>query len=424
MGDGSTPNRGRKQRGRSSSKRRYGGPKRTQQMERFARDVATMNTAAERRFDRTPLPMAFPKDMEAPRTFHLSWTPEPVPLNTEERVASMVVKRGDFGWLSDDRVDNIAKQLDSENMTLDQALSLRSALLQQKTVYSHHRLKSKAKELARRYRDGTSIVNLSKEYDFPPVNIFRVVLEAMGWSKKRIKESLRNPSSMKQREREEFEAAEAIDRVSSVDQSETQVKADLFEDILADWFEAQGIRLRRQPEMVKEQSELLGRPVRTPDLLFLDHVYINDQPVAWIDAKHFYGADVEFQRKKMKKQMNRYIEEWGSGAIMFRHGFSENLFLPGVLMLDASPIDPPASIRTTDRRNGRDEAGVPPLTNTGRQGLQLSLGRMLIQIPRENGHGTSQHAQANRHRRLPSTVLNREKCASVDANTLVLFQHT
>ena len=82
MGDGSTPNRGRKQRGRSSSKRRYGGPKRTQQMERFARDVATMNTAAERRFDRTPLPMAFPKDMEAPRTFHLSWTPEPVPLNT------------------------------------------------------------------------------------------------------------------------------------------------------------------------------------------------------------------------------------------------------------------------------------------------------------------------------------------------------
>ena len=89
------------------------------------------------------------------------------------------------------------------------------------------------------------------------MNIFRVVLEAMGWSK-RIKDSLRNPSSMKQRERDEFEAAEAADRVSSVDQSETQVKADLFEDILADWFEAQGIRLRRQPEMVKEQSELLG----------------------------------------------------------------------------------------------------------------------------------------------------------------------
>ncbi len=308
-------------------------------MEQFSSEAKAMNKIAENRFERQPRPMAFPVDLEAPRTFRLSWRPEPVPLQAEERVASLVVKRGDFGWLTDERVDEMAAALENEKMTLEQALSLRSALLQQKTVYSHHKLRSKGKELARQYREGASIVDLSKKYDFPPVNVFRVVLESMGWSKKRIKESLRHPSSMKQREREEFEAAEAVDRVSSVDQSETQVKADLFEDILADWFEQQGIRLRRQPEMVKEQSELLGRPVRTPDLLFLDHVYINDQPVAWIDAKHFYGSDVDFQRKKMKKQMNRYIEEWGSGAIMFRHGFSENLYLPGVLMLDASPID-------------------------------------------------------------------------------------
>ncbi len=308
-------------------------------MEQFSSEAKAMNKVAENRFERQPRPMAFPLDLEAPRTFRLSWRPEPVPLQAEERVASLVVKRGDFGWLTDERVDEMAAALENENMTLEQALSLRSALLQQKTVYSHHKLRSKGKELARQYREGDSIVDLSKKYDFPPVNVFRVVLESMGWSKKRIKESLRHPSSMKQREREEFEAAEAVDRVSSVDQSETQVKADLFEDILADWFEQQGIRLRRQPEMVKEQSELLGRPVRTPDLLFLDHVYINNQPVAWIDAKHFYGSDVDFQRKKMKKQMNRYIEEWGSGAIMFRHGFSENLYLPGVLMLDASPID-------------------------------------------------------------------------------------
>ena len=308
-------------------------------MEQFSSEAKAMNKVAENRFERQPRPMAFPVDVEAPRTFRLSWRPEPVPLQAEERVASLVVKRGDFGWLTDERVDEMAAALENEKMTLEQALSLRSALLQQKTVYSHHKLRSKGKELARQYREGASIVDLSKKYDFPPVNVFRVVLESMGWSKKRIKESLRHPSSMKQREREEFEAAEAVDRVSSVDQSETQVKADLFEDILADWFEQQGIRLRRQPDMVREQSELLGRPVRTPDLLFLDHVYINDQPVAWIDAKHFYGSDVDFQRKKMKKQMNRYIEEWGSGAIMFRHGFSENLYLPGVLMLDASPID-------------------------------------------------------------------------------------
>ena len=91
--------------------------------------------------------------------------------------------------------------------------------------------------------------------------------------------------------------------------------------------------------MVKEQQKEHGRPIRTPDILFLDHVTINGSPVAWIDAKHFYGADVDFQRKKTKKQMTRYMDEWGSGAIVYRHGFSENLFIPGVSMLDAGPLD-------------------------------------------------------------------------------------
>ena len=298
-----------------------------------------MNQRAEARFQRSPPPMAFPESLDAPQRFDFEWELNPVPLSTEEKVASEVVQRGHFGWLEDDRVEEIATFVDSENMTLDQALSLRSALLQQKTVYSHGRLKSKSRELAKHYRAGTSIIELSQRYDFPPMNMFRVVLEAMGWSKKKIKESLREPSSMKSREREEFEAAEAADRVSNVDQSEVQVRADLFEDILADWFEEKGVRLRRQPEMVKQQMADHGRPIRTPDLLFLDHVYINGEPIAWIDAKHFYGADVDFQRKKMRKQMNRYIDEWGSGAIVFRHGFSENLYMPGVLMLDSSQVD-------------------------------------------------------------------------------------
>jgi len=324
---------------RSSSKNRYGGPKRAGQEERFASEIKRMETQAEHRFNASPRPMAIPTELDEPRTFHLEWAVSPVPLTTEEKVAAWVVQRGEYGWLTDERVDEIARRVDDEAMNLDQALSLRSALLQQKTVYSHHKLKRQARTLAQKYRNGASVIELSKEHDFSPMNLFRAVLEANGWSKNQIKERLRNPDSMKQREREEFEAAEAVDRVASVDQSETQLKADLFEDILADWFEAQGIRLRRQPEMVKEQSEALGRPVRTPDLLFLDHVYINGHPVAWIDAKHFYGADVEFQRKKMKKQMNRYIEEWGAGAIMFRHGFCENLFMPGVQMLDSGPID-------------------------------------------------------------------------------------
>ena len=40
----------------------------------------------------------------------------------------------------------------------------------------------------------------------------------------------------------------------------------------------------------------------------------------------------------MAKQMNRYIEG-EAGAIVYRHDFCANLFIPGVTLLDAGPLD-------------------------------------------------------------------------------------
>ncbi len=338
MADGKKRNRGRSNK-RKNKPRRYGGASKAALIERHAEYDAQAREAATKRFELDPRPIAIPEVIEEPREFHFQWENNPVKLKTEEVLAGEVVRKGEFGWLEDERVDEIRNIVDKHDMTLDQALSLRSALLQQKTVYSHGRLQSRGKALVRLYREGVGIVDLSKRFDFPPMNVFRVVLKEMGWSKSRIKETLRAPSKFKQRERAEFEAAEAADRVSNVDQSETHERADLFEEILADWFEAQGVRLRRQPEMVKEQMIEHGRPVNTPDLLFLDHVHINGEPVAWIDAKHFYGADVDFQRKKIAKQSARYVDSWGQGALVFRHGFCANVHIPGTVLLDCGPLD-------------------------------------------------------------------------------------
>ena len=324
---------------RNNRQRRYGSTLKSTLEERNASEIARMEEQARSRFEQSSLPLGFPEDTPEPKTFSFDWATVPVPLKDEEAMAGKVMRKGEFGWLEDERVDQIAVIAEGYKMTLEQALSLRSALLQQKTVYGHGRLRSQGKNMLRLYKEGVSVVDLSTRFDFPPMNIFRIILTEMRWSKSKIKESLRQPSKLSKRERTEFEAAEAADRVSNVDQGESQERADLFEDILADWFEDQGVRLRRQPEMVKEQKHDLGRPVRTPDILFLDHVEINGKPVAWIDAKHFYGADVDFQRKKMAKQMTRYIEEWGSGAVVYRHGFSANLFMPGCTLLDANVLD-------------------------------------------------------------------------------------
>ena len=348
MADGQKRNRSRRKGKGSSKPKRYGGPSRANLLERHAEFDAAAKLSARSRFDAKPRPIGIPKEIEEPRHFSFEWSNNPVALKTESNLASKVVRKGEFGWLPDERVAEIGTMVDNLDMTLEQALSLRSALLQQKTVYSHGQLQARGKALIRLYRDGVGIVDLSKRFDFPPMNIFRLILKEMGWSKSRIKETLRAPSRFKERERNEFEAAEAADRVSHVDQSETHVRADLFEEILADWFEDQGVRVRRQPEMVKEQMQEHGRPVNTPDLLFLDHVEINGEPVAWIDAKHFYGADVDFQRKKIVKQANRYVEAWGQGALVFRHGFCANVHIPGTVLLDCGPLDLSALNRSTE----------------------------------------------------------------------------
>ena len=319
--------------------KRYGTTRKSVLIERSAEFVEAAQKKANQRFDLAEKPLGIPEEMAEVKKFSFDWKNSPVPLKDEESLSKFVLRKGEFGWLEDDRVQEIADFVDKKKMTLDQALSLRSALLQQKTVYGHGRLKSRAKALNRLYSEGVSVVDLSKRFDFPPMNIFRIVLAEKRWSKSRIKECLRDPSKMKERERNEFEMAEAADRVSNVDQSETHTRADLFEEILSDWFESKGVTIRRQPEMVSEQKLEHGRPINTPDILFLDHVEINGNPIARIDAKHFYGAYVAFQRKKMSKQMNRYIDEWGSGAVVYRHGFSENLFIPGCTMLDAGVLD-------------------------------------------------------------------------------------
>ena len=301
------------------------------------------NEAVERalsRFTADPPPMGFTQDIDPPaKIVNINWKLNAVPKSVQNRASPLVCSPGEFGFLPEERVDQIAKKIEKLDITLEQSLSLRSALNQEKSVYSHGRLMSRANELKRRYDSGESVLSLSTRFDAPPVNVFRAILTGRGWSKNKIKETLKAPSKLNKRDRAQFELAESADRVSSVNQSETQNAAEVFEDILCDYFSSLNVRFRRQEELLDEQKKSEGRAIITPDLLLLDDVRINGVPCAWIDAKHFFGADLRFPRKKTQKQVDRYVNEYGQGAIVYRHGFCETLKLKGAILLDSSPLD-------------------------------------------------------------------------------------
>jgi len=285
--------------------------------------------------------MGIPESIDPPpQKIEIDWPVNAVAKPIQKKTGDIVSRPGEFGFLPQERVDEISKQISDLDITLEQALSLRAALNQEKSVYSHGRLMRRSNELRRRYESGDSVLSLSKRFDAPPVNTFRAILTGRGWSKNKIKESLKSPKSrLKERDFEQFQLAEEADRVSSVNQSETQTAAEVFEQILCSYFSSIGVRFRKQEDLEVEQKRSEGRAIITPDLLILDDVRINGIPCAWIDAKHFFGAALKFPRKKTQKQVDRYVSEYGQGAIVYRHGFCEALDLKGAILLDSSPLD-------------------------------------------------------------------------------------
>jgi len=325
-----------------------GGPRRrsrSQRRPRKAKAQGEQSSEAVRRaverFAISPLPMGIPESIDPPpQKIEIDWPVNAVAKAVQRKTGDIVSRPGEFGFLPQERVDEISKQISDLDITLEQALSLRAALNQEKSVYSHGRLMRRSNELRRRYESGDSVLSLSKRFDAPPVNTFRAILTGRGWSKNKIKESLKSPKSrLKERDFEQFQLAEEADRVSSVNQSETQTAAEVFEHILCSYFSSIGVRFRKQEDLEVEQKRSEGRAVITPDLLLLDDVRINGIPCAWIDAKHFFGAALKFPRKKTQKQVDRYVSEYGQGAIVYRHGFCEALDLKGAVLLDSSPLD-------------------------------------------------------------------------------------
>lgn len=120
----------------------------------------------------------------------------------------------------------------------------------------------------------------------------------------------------KERERKEFLAAESADIVSMVNQADIHENSEEFEDALSAWLEQKGIRFVRQKELEKEQKQEFGKAILTPDFLLLDQVDINGVSCHWIDCKSYYGTNLRLGIKKTEKQMSRYINQWGCGAIV------------------------------------------------------------------------------------------------------------
>jgi hypothetical protein len=285
----------------------------------------------------------------------------PVPIRAEHTLlkSGALLRRGEFGRTEGRRVEEIEAACHKVGMTLDQGFLIRKQLAVTKVMRNSWRLKEGDKgsfeQIERQFEvEKRTLLRLSGDLDMPPVSILRAIIrkrveEAFPeMSKKsditRIVKSIINdedPELVQQFlsswETRQMQTAKAEDIIGYSDVG-GQIESSKWEREIYKFLDERGINY-----LTEEDMRLAGSRI-TPDCLVLDNCVVNGREVRWIDAKNFYGSGLKECngiKNKMTKQIAKYEAEFGgSGAIVFKHGFSQKFMetFPSKLFLDSGPL--------------------------------------------------------------------------------------
>jgi len=123
------------------------------------------------------------------------------------------------------------------------------------------------------------------------------------------------------------------------------------EDAVEAYLARKGVSFATQAQQVEAYAEHECRLGPTPDFLLTSPLLINGQPAQWIEVKNFYGVGLVDGLKewmphvKMQRQVAKYTDTFGPGAVLFSYGYSEALRRrtpAGVQLVDAGQLSMPA----------------------------------------------------------------------------------
>tara|TARA_B100001093_G_C26607792_1_gene918795 strand:+ start:130 stop:957 length:828 start_codon:yes stop_codon:yes gene_type:complete len=261
----------------------------------------------------------------------------PINIYLEEKISNAVVIKGNYKKLNN-QVINILKEFakNNNNITLEDILSIRSAYMNIKIMKRHTKLLKNINKFYKLYKKRINISEMSKKYDLSPIQLLKHIFLKMNFSKHEIKEFfyLKNLSKLNSFDINQIKFALKNDIFNKVDQSEQLKNSGNFEKEIEIFLVQNKIKFKTQEQLAKIQIQKYGKPINTPDFLILSDFFINNQKINWIDAKNFYGANTFLINKKIKKQVDKYINKFGFGCIMFSLNFSEKLSFDNVLFVN------------------------------------------------------------------------------------------
>lgn len=265
-----------------------------------------------------------------------------IPDNIEKYIIRKMNKKSpeSFGPISEKEINYVKTRVKNKfNLIIDSNIisSIKSAYMKNYIIITHYKLNKYKLKLMEKYLQKKGILKLSKKYDLSPMTIMRYVLETK--YKKKIKDLIPNLSRLTQFDQTQFKIAEKSDIYNRIEQSETTIESIKFEKQIENILVKHNIKFQTQEELALEQIKIYGYATNTPDFLIKSNLIINNHQIKWIDAKNFYGSNIDFVKKKINKQIIKYVNSYGPGCIIFKYGFNSELEFNQTLIMSIESID-------------------------------------------------------------------------------------
>jgi hypothetical protein len=176
------------------------------------------------------------------------------------------------------------------------------------------KIKSKAPSLYRRWKKGTSLIDLSDELNFSPVMTAFIILTSQDYGRNGFRKMINDPESVEnKRLSRELRVVRDRDPVYSPEGNEVQRKRGVKgEATMKTWLDRMKVGYQRE-------EDLRERGGKTPDFLLDRTIYFRGEEVNWIESKGSFG-DMREIKKNLKKQLRSYKELFGPGMVIYWFG--------------------------------------------------------------------------------------------------------
>lgn len=253
--------------------------------------------------------------------FHFTWDTKPAQIN-EHYIYKRYLRRG---YYSEPQLHHFKRQIWPHDLKL-KVISLLTLKLTEKAEMRSGMAYKLFPRNSHEYHT-LGVLGMAKKHDIPPLAIHNAYM------------SIANTRGHQSYCRDEHKKAIDLDITSTKNSQKFKTLADEFENRLIAFFDNHGVRYKTEEQIKEEQIAQYGRAIATVDILFEDDVYINGKLIRWLECKNYILAKNKVIEPKVARQLQRYVNCWGDGGVVYRHGYLFEFPIAGVTTFDGGDFE-------------------------------------------------------------------------------------